>query len=207
MQNRRIMTGTQRKTTRPETGANPAPNRPRSGSVYLRPLKRTDADAFVAAVALSRVLHRPWVYPPASRAAFERRIKRIAHEPKSSVALVALRSDDDALIGSFNISEIIRGPLQQAFLGYYAFAPHAGRGYMREAMPLLLRYAFRRLKLHRIEANIQPTNQPSLALARSAGFVREGFSERYLKVGGRWRDHERWAINADQWKASQARRS
>ena len=60
-----------------------------------------------------------------------------------------------------------------------------------------MRHAFRRLKLHRLEANIQPTNAPSIGLARACGFAREGYSPRYLKIGGRWRDHERWAILAD----------
>jgi len=65
----------------------------------------------------------------------------------------------------------------------------------------VLRYAFTTLRLHRIEANIQPGNIASRKLAEGAGFTREGFSPRYLKIGGRWRDHERWAINAEQWQA------
>ena len=125
-------------------------------------------------------------------------------EASRRLSMLALRRDDDAFVGVLNLSEIIRGPLQQAFLGYYAFAPHAGNGYMREAMRLLLRHAFGPLKLHRVEANIQPANIASLALARSAGFVKEGFSPRYLKIGGRWCDHERWAIIAEQWKAERA---
>ena len=100
---------------------------------------------------------------------------------------------------------IVRGPLQQAYLGYYAFSPHEGRGYMLEALQLVLRHAFRVLKLHRIEANIQPGNAPSIALVRAAGFDKEGFSPRYLKIGGRWRDHERWAINSDGWRTRRRR--
>jgi [ribosomal protein S5]-alanine N-acetyltransferase len=73
---------------------------------------------------------------------------------------------------------------------------------MTEAMQLLLREAFTRLDLHRIEANIQPGNVRSIALAKRCGFELEGFSPRYLKVGGRWRDHERWAIRAETWRAA-----
>jgi [ribosomal protein S5]-alanine N-acetyltransferase len=68
-------------------------------------------------------------------------------------------------------------------------------------MELLLAHAFTDLGLHRVEANIQPGNQRSIALVRRAGFVKEGFSEAYLKIGGEWRDHERWAIRVEQWRA------
>ena len=79
-------------------------------------------------------------------------------------------------------------------------APFAGQGYMTEAIQLMLRYAFKQLRLHRLEANIQPGNIASIALVRRAGFVREGYSRRYLKICGQWRDHERWAIIAEDWK-------
>ena len=61
-----------------------------------------------------------------------------------------------------------------------------------------LQHAFKSMKLHRLEANIQPGNAASIALVRSCGFSKEGYSPRYLKIGGRWRDHERWAILASQ---------
>ncbi len=71
---------------------------------------------------------------------------------------------------------------------------------MGEALPLALVQAFRRLKLHRLEADVQPANRPSLRLLRRLGFRREGYSPRYLKLGGRWRDHERWALLAEEWR-------
>ena len=82
-----------------------------------------------------------------------------------------------------------------------AFAPFASQGYMTEALGLVVRYAFRGLKLHRLEANIQPGNEDSIRLAKRCGFVKEGFSPAYLKIGGRWRDHERWAIRTETWRA------
>ena len=83
-------------------------------------------------------------------------------------------------------------------LGYAIGAPYAGEGYMTEGIELVLRHAFGAMGLHRLEANIQPGNEPSIALAKRAGFRLEGFSPRYLKIDGRWRDHERWAILAEE---------
>jgi ribosomal-protein-alanine N-acetyltransferase len=100
----------------------------------------------------------------------------------------------------FNFSEIGRGVFESSYLGYYAFAPHAGQGYMSEGLNLVLALAFARLKLHRVEANVQPTNRPSVSLVRRAGFTREGFSRHYVKIAGRWRDHERWAMLAEDWR-------
>jgi ribosomal-protein-alanine N-acetyltransferase len=118
--------------------------------------------------------------------------------------MLACRNEDGAIVGFFNISNIIRGPLQSAFVGYGGVAAMAGRGYMTEGMRLVLRHAFLVLRLHRLEANIQPANTASIAPARRCGFEREGYSTRYLKVGGRWRDHERWAIWVERWRADRA---
>lgn len=118
------------------------------------------------------------------------------------------RRTDDRLLGHIEISQIARGNFQSAYLGYAIDAEHRGRGYMTEALQLALRHAFRTLRLHRLEANVEPGNEASLALVRRAGFTREGFSRRYLKLRGRWRDHERWALLAEEWRPiRRARRS
>jgi len=70
---------------------------------------------------------------------------------------------------------------------------------MRMGFELVLAKAFRKLKLHRLEANIQPANHASRRLVKRLGFTREGLSPRYLKIAGRWRDHERWALLSDEW--------
>jgi [ribosomal protein S5]-alanine N-acetyltransferase len=71
---------------------------------------------------------------------------------------------------------------------------------MTEAVELILRHAFKSLELHRVEANVQPENKPSIAVLERNGFIKEGFSEKYLKIGGEWRDHERWAITVENWR-------
>jgi [ribosomal protein S5]-alanine N-acetyltransferase len=154
-----------------------------------------DRREFIELVEASVDLHRPWTYPPADAASYRRLLER--NRSDGFYALLARRLADDAIVGLFEFSEVVRGSFQNAYLGYWAGAPYAGQGYMSEGMQLALRFAFNELRLHRVEANIQPANKRSLALARRAGFRREGFSPRYLKIGGRWRDHERWAILAD----------
>ena len=166
--------------------------------VYLRSPTRSDESEFVTLMRASRSFHRPWATAPTDS---ERFAAYLADSRRSDFeALLVCRADDEAILGFFNLSHITRGLLQSAYLGYAVGKPYAGQGYMREGLELVLRRAFTELRLHRIEANIQPGNHASIALARGAGFRREGFSPRYLKIGGRWRDHERWAILADDWR-------
>ncbi len=150
----------------------------------------------------SRALHRPWLTPPITPDAFARLLERAQGE--SFDANLARRREDGTIVGFCNISEIVRGALQGAFIGYGAVAGTTGQGYMTEALGLVLRRAFTELGLHRLEANIQPSNLASIALARRCGFEREGFSPRYLKINGRWRDHERWAVRSEQWRRRHA---
>jgi ribosomal-protein-alanine N-acetyltransferase len=182
--------------------------RRRGSRVYVRPPRRSDMPAFLAAVAASRALHRGWVEPPSTSAHYGAYLARFAaaRSPANAThaGLLVFRVADDALAGVFNLSEIVRSSFESAYLGYYGFAPLAGHGYMREGLALTLAFAFGTLRLHRVEVNIQPPNERSIALVRGAGFTREGFSRRYLKIAGRWRDHERWAMLAEDW--SRARR-
>jgi ribosomal-protein-alanine N-acetyltransferase len=167
--------------------------------VYLRPPAVADQDAFVSLMMASRSFHRPWATAPVD---VERFAAYLADSRRPDFeAMLLCRRADLAILGFFNLSQIVRRSLQSAYLGYAVGRPYAGHGYMREGIQLVLRHAFAELRLHRIEANIQPENHASIALARGAGFRREGFSPRYLKIAGRWRDHERWAILADDWRA------
>ena len=158
-----------------------------------RPMLR-HAQPFLRAVRRSRDLHRGWVSPPADQGQFAQYVNGLRNGNREGFVIVAGRED---IAGVINVSEIVRGSFQSAYLGYYAFEPFAGRGFMREGLRLVISRCFRELRLHRLEANIQPDNARSIALVKSLGFGKEGLSPRYLKIGGRWRDHERWALLAD----------
>ena len=175
-----------------------APEAPPEGArVALRVLERADREPFLALARESRELHRPWTYPPERSDQFDDLFARSRRDDFTCL-LACLVEDQRAIVGVFTISQIVRGAFQSAYLGYYANQRHAGQGLMREAMEQVLDHAFGPLALHRLVANIQPANQPSIALARGAGFRLEGFSPRYLLIGGQWRDHERYAITADE---------
>jgi ribosomal-protein-alanine N-acetyltransferase len=152
---------------------------------------------FLQAVNVSRRLHRNLVTPPRTSAAFRAFVAANERETRDSHFVVAV--DSGALVGVINIEGIARGLFQSATLGYFGFEPHVRRGLMRAGLVLVIRRAFAGLGLHRLESNIQPTNERSIALVRSLGFRLEGFSPRYLKICGRWRDHERWAILREEW--------
>jgi [ribosomal protein S5]-alanine N-acetyltransferase len=167
--------------------------------IFLRPPEPEDHDEFIALMRASRSFHRPWASAPTDDDRFSAYL--VDSQRPDFEAMLACRVEDLAIVGFFNLSQIARGSLQSAYLGYAVGKPYARHGYMSDGIQLLLRHAFLGLRLHRVEANIQPGNRASIALARGAGFRREGFSPRYLKIGGRWRDHERWAILAEEWRA------
>jgi [ribosomal protein S5]-alanine N-acetyltransferase len=138
------------------------------------------------------------VRPPRNASELEAHLKRLQTGAHLSYWIC---TGDGELAGVININEIVRGIFCSGYLGYYAFVPHNGRGFMQKGLRAVLKEAFRRQRLHRLEANIQPDNEASRQLLRRCGFRLEGFSPRYLKIAGRWRDHERWAITIEDWKA------
>ena len=166
--------------------------------VRLEIASQEHEQAFVAAARASRPLHRPWTFPPTTAAGFRRYLKTKANDDRNLAYFAFVGGD---LVGVVNVSEIVRGAFCSAYLGYYAFSPHHGRGLMSTALSLVVTRVFRRHGLHRVEANIQPSNVASIRLVRRLGFRKEGLSRRYLKIAGRWRDHERWAVTREEWIA------
>jgi ribosomal-protein-alanine N-acetyltransferase len=162
--------------------------------VTVRSPGHHDQSEFLTLVAASADLHHPWMSLPATAQEFQAYLARF-EQPGAESLLICLR-DTGAIAGMANISSIIRGRFQNGSLSYAAFASTAGQGYLSEGLGLVLRYAFTELRLHRLDAAIQPDNHASLKLIQRLGFRREGYSPGMLFIDGAWRDHERWAITS-----------
>lgn len=163
-----------------------------STPIAIRKIDAADEVAFTAAARASRAIHRPWVTAPRDPEAFAKYLGRFL--APTSYGFVAHLAGTGELAGAINITNIVHGGLRSGYLGYFVFAGYEGRGHMRAGLRRVVQHAFKELRLHRLEANIQPANHRSIALVEACGFRKEGYSPAYLKIGGRWRDHERWAI-------------
>ncbi|MEQ9448500.1 MAG: GNAT family protein, partial [Rhodospirillaceae bacterium] len=168
----------------------------RSDLVYLYAPNKDAADDFLALTTTSESFHHPWVYPATDMRRFRAYLERLVGG--NAIGYLVARGEDDALVGVININDIVFGGFRSGALGYYAGAHYSRRGYMSAGLALVLDHAFTALELHRIESNVQPGNTASLALIQRLGFRKEGFSPAFLRIGGEWRDHERWAILSEE---------
>lgn len=163
--------------------------------VWIRRLTAADEAAFVAAVRASAHI-APWADPPSDHESFAGWLARVERDDHESFLLVR---SDGVLAGYVNVNAIVRGAFLSGYLGWSGFAGSLGRGLITEGVKLVVGECFTVLGLHRLEANIQPGNLASRRLAERCGFRLEGYSPRYLRVAGEWRDHERWALTSEEW--------
>ena len=161
--------------------------------VRIRRPEMADGREFIWLMRHSRRFHYPFVAAPTSLAEFQRYIQSRCAASEDGFIILA----DGHIAGLINLNRIIRGSLLSANLGYYLGVPFAARRVMSRALRLVIMRAFEELGLHRLEANIQPENHASLCLVQRLGFRKEGFSPKYMRLYGEWRDHERWALLND----------
>lgn len=173
--------------------------------VWLRPPHIGDYGPWAELRAQSRAHLAPWepAWPrdDLTKAAFRRRVKHYQREARDDLgyAFLVFEGEDDGLIGGVTLSNVRRGVTQSAMLGYWLGEPFVGKGYMSAAVRAVLAHSFEPLRLHRVEAAVQPANLRSVAVLRRAGFAEEGLARRYLKINGLWQDHLLFAILADDW--------
>lgn len=161
--------------------------------VTIREPKIEDREKFIFAMQGSQSLHHPWVKSPLTPQEFDEYFQR-SQQPNQKSFLVCHSNN---IVGVFNVSEIVCGLFQNAYLGFYAVADYVGKGYMSAGLKLVLKKVFEEIGLHRLEANIQPENIRSIQLVKKNGFRCEGFSPRYLKINNEWRGHEHWTMTLE----------
>ncbi|HEY9656897.1 MAG TPA: GNAT family protein [Allocoleopsis sp.] len=165
--------------------------------VFIRKPTEEDCHELLSLHQRSKEFHFPWAFPPLNEQECKNYIKRCQNEDFEG--LLICHSNSSEIVGVVNLSQIFYRAFQNAYLGYYVDVNFAAQGLMSEGVRLAIDYAFYTLGLHRVEANIQPRNRASINLVERLGFTKEGFSRRYLKINGEWRDHERWALTVEDW--------
>ena len=151
--------------------------------IWLRPPHMSDYNQWAELRASSRDHLVPWEpqwsRDELSRFAYRRRVKHYQRESSEDLgyAFLILSAGDDRLLGGLTFTNVRRGVTQSASLGYWLGLPYAGRGIMSEAVRAATSHAFEVLKLHRVEAATQPTNQQSIRVLERNAFVREGFAQ------------------------------
>jgi ribosomal-protein-alanine N-acetyltransferase len=175
----------------------------RGDRVYLRPPSMQDYAAWAELRALSRQHLSPWepqwARDELTRSSYRRRLRAAQREARDDLgySYLIFAETPQRLVGGLNISNVRRGIAQTASIGYWIGAPYAGRGLMTEAVRAIAPFAFTSLRLHRLEAACLPTNAASMRVLAKAGFRLEGLARQYLKIDGRWQDHDLYAMLHD----------
>ena len=107
---------------------------------------------------------------------------------------ISYKESPDRVIGRLSFTAVIRGALSSCLVGYHLDQMEEGKGIMREAMKAGCLYIFQIKHLHRIQADIMPTNVRSVAAAEGCGFRRQGLNDRYMCINGEWQDHYIYAL-------------
>jgi ribosomal-protein-alanine N-acetyltransferase len=180
------------------------PVRLRHGRVGMRPPRLRDASSWSAL----RVRNESWLSPwePTSAEPWQVRhsvaswpsalgsLRRLA---RAGVLLPFMITYEDELVGQLTVSNIVRGALRSAQIGYWVDRDHAGRGIVTTAVALATDHCFGPVGLHRVEVDIRPENDPSRRVVAKLGFREEGYLVRYLDIDGAWRDHVTYALTVE----------
>jgi ribosomal-protein-alanine N-acetyltransferase len=177
----------------------------------LRFAQRDDAREFLAMMKRSREHLAPWM-PRSARASedvlaskFERMLPPACNTATKVRVLVCARAADDTgpagrIVGVVSLGNIAEWPQLAATTGYWLGAGETGKGFMRDALASMLDIAFEEKKLHRVVANIMPSNRRSHAVTEALGFTKEGIARGLIEVDGAWRDHVVWSVLSTEWR-------
>ena len=174
--------------------------------IRLRPLRDDDFESWHEVRTRCRDWLVPWEprpagapYPSEDHVSFAARCSMRERERQLGTGFGFGIFALGRFVGEVNLSSVQRGPFQNGYVGYWVDHAQAGRGYIPEACVLLFRFAFEEIGLHRLQVSIIPRNRPSRRVAQKLWLRGEGIALRYLEIDGRWEDHVRYAITAEEW--------
>jgi [ribosomal protein S5]-alanine N-acetyltransferase len=168
--------------------------------IYLRFLEERDADALKKLYLKNRDFFQ--TYSPKRDEAYysyERHLHSIKRAMEGrkldrEYSFGIFLSETDELIGDIDLTGVLRDAIQACYIGYSLDRGHNGKGYMTEAVKLVVDYGFTHLRLHRIVAGVMPTNFGSIRVLEKAGFEKEGIARKNVKINGKWEDHVELSI-------------
>jgi ribosomal-protein-alanine N-acetyltransferase len=175
-----------------------------AGPVLLRPPRRRDASDW----SRTRLANEEWLdrWEPTSTKSwvernspveFRRNLSRLRAAARIGTMLPFVICYGDRLVGQLNVSNIVRGALRSCSVGYWVDAAVAGRGITPTALALVIDHCLGEVGLHRVEVDIRPDNAASLRVVEKLGLRKEGYYEKFLDIGGAWRDHVGYAITIE----------
>ena len=174
-----------------------------AGDFYLRLVTPDDASAMLDLLERNRDFFRPFEprRPPEQwSVAAQRELLLVGAERNAQeleYGFGMFLKEDDLLIGRVNLSNIVRRAFQNAYLGYFLDRHYNGKGYMTAGVDAVVDFAFGPGRLHRVQAAVMPENVASVRVVEKVGFRLEGFAPRYLRIDGAWRDHNVYALTAE----------
>jgi ribosomal-protein-alanine N-acetyltransferase len=172
-----------------------------SGDLTVRPVRMRDARALDHENMLNRGWLRQWEATlPGGFVSLDARtnIRSLLNYARSGGGLPFVLEVNGELVGQINVSGITWGSMCSASIGYWVSERFAGQGLTPRAVALVTDYCFRELRLHRIEICIRPENTASLRVVEKLGFRYEGRRDRFIHIAGDWRDHECFALTAEE---------
>lgn len=172
--------------------------------IFLRPPEAEDVHDWIELRSKNQDFLKPyepeWPKNSLTTNFYDRRLnKQIENWRMDKSQPFLIFKKDGTFIGGMNINNICRGSAQYASLGYWLDEDHQGQGYMIEALHLTLKYAFKKLDLHRVHAACLPNNERSKKLLLNTGFIEEGFAKKFLQIDSKWQDHALFGITREDW--------
>lgn len=163
--------------------------------LILRPPHINDFAQWSALREESRDFLTPWepLWPvnDLTKIGYQRRMKAYNQQWQSGWGRTYFlhETSTNTLLGGISLTRITYRASRSATLGYWMGEAYSNKGFMKQTVPVILDHAFNDLNLNRVEAACVPTNERSIHLLMSCGFVKEGFAREYLEINGVLEDH------------------